>query len=361
MNADSGGAQALVTTPDGGAVIAAGLYGCCNGSFLSFTRLTQAGYTSKAFGNGGRLWYHDVPGGCGDDDSLSVNGGGVRLSNGTYRFAGQMNRCGTRSGLILGLDAAGRPDNRVGSSGLAAPAVLAGRRVWSMGADASNRLYLLAEESADTLKLIRTDRDRVVDTTYADQGSLTLGLAASRRHVITPLTKSVPTLKVSWSGQVYVGFSARTSDHSTDNVAVVAHVGSTGVLDTAFGRDGYAAYHPAVAGGQGWLTSLGVIGSGRLVLGLQYRKQSVDWCAADADRRPRRRPRPDVRQPWCRGLLDHRGRRGPSHLDADRRTRVARKRQREHRRQLEAAGCSGLDGTLPNGDDWGVVTATMRT
>ena len=70
-----------------------------------------------------------------------------------------------------------------------------------MGADASNRLYLLAEDLADTLKLIRTDRDGVVDTTYADQGSLTLGLAASRRHVITPLTGSVlETLKVSWSG-----------------------------------------------------------------------------------------------------------------------------------------------------------------
>ena len=99
LNADSGGAEALVTTPDGGAVVATGLYGCCNGSFLSFTRLTQSGYVNKAFGNGGRLWYHDVPGGCGDDDSLSVYGGGVRLSNGTYRFAGQMYRCGSRSGL----------------------------------------------------------------------------------------------------------------------------------------------------------------------------------------------------------------------------------------------------------------------
>ena len=60
-----------------------------------------------------------------------------------------------------------------------------------MGADASNRLYLLVDDSEDTLKLIRTDRDGVVDATYADHGSLTLGLPPSRRHVITPLTESV--------------------------------------------------------------------------------------------------------------------------------------------------------------------------
>ena len=279
-NADSGGAQALVPTPDGGAVVAAGLYGCCDGSFVHFTRLTKAGRPYASFGHKGRLWYHDVPGSaCGDDDAFDVSAGGVRLSNGRYRFAGSATRCSVTSGVLVGLDGHGQPDTSVGASGLSTPAILDGHEVWSMGADSSDRLYLLIDDTASTLKLVRTNRNGVLDTTYADHGALTLGLPVSGRHIITPLTGgSAPTMTVSRTGQVYLGFSARSSAGSHDDVAVVAHVGSTGVLDTGFGHDGYATYHPAGDGAQAWLTALGAPGGGQLMLGLQYRQQSrTSW------------------------------------------------------------------------------------
>ena len=276
------GTTTIVPEPDGGAVVATFEESCCPDGDVDFTRLTRSGTVDHGWASSGHHPF--APAECRGENCVPKITSGVRLSDGRLRFGGYLGQCACSTAFLLGLTATGASDLGVGPDGRRTPAAAVPKdadhlnsQIVALAADSSDRLYLLYSDTFGPdaghqqwgLRVLRTDANGNADPTYGDHGEVAVTIPSGVTHYIN-VGDQQPTMKVSPSGELYLGFSSRTAFSTKNERAVLTHLRANGSTDTRFGTQGFVAFHSSVAGGQGWLTAIGTDGKGHLLLGLTY-------------------------------------------------------------------------------------------